>query len=116
MAAIEGRRGWFVDAVSLRLRSGEVRSYGGSGGAPTAPFELHDGEGIVSVEQWGAHDYLGSRLLFSTSLGRQTEIVGERHAPGAITPTRAHSAVAVDSGEEIIGLTFDVSPERFEPL
>ena len=98
--------------MSFRLRSGEVRSYGGTGGAPTAPFELQHGEAIVRVEQWGSSEYLGSRILFETSFGRQSEIVGERYVPGL----RAHAAVAVDNRDEIIGLTFDVIFAGFESI
>jgi len=73
---IGGRCGYAVDQVSLRLRGGQTRSYGGGGGFEQGPWALEPNEYITVVEQARRDAYLGNSIVFYTSAGRVFKLSG----------------------------------------
>ena len=53
------------------------------------------------MHQWQSGEYLGSKVLFLTSAGREYSITGQRHQP-----EHSHVVARVAEGEEIISIAF----------
>eukprot|EP00929_Paragymnodinium_shiwhaense_P114780 TRINITY_DN83295_c0_g1_i1.p1 TRINITY_DN83295_c0_g1~~TRINITY_DN83295_c0_g1_i1.p1 ORF type:complete len:618 (-),score=131.32 TRINITY_DN83295_c0_g1_i1:49-1902(-) len=94
-------RSWYgaaVDAVSLRLRNGQNNHSGGSGGVRHFSTFLDKDELIIAVAQEGPGLYMGTALVFYTSLGRVIEVRGDE--------ARRRGQFAAPSDSQIVGLQF----------
>ena len=111
IASISGRKGWFVDQVVLTMRaeagSSVMRRYGEEGGNEVEPFELSEGESIVKVTQYFTGEYLGSKIVLSTSEGRECSIEGEQHAEHAADGECTIFQAKADEHNEIVELEFE---------
>lgn len=74
LASISGRRGWWVDRLSLNFRDGAAIVYGQEGGDAVEDFELREGEAVVGVCQWSSGQFLGEAIELLTSEGRTHRI------------------------------------------
>jgi hypothetical protein len=104
VASVGGRRGWFVDQVTLTMRAGDVLAYGSDGGGGIDEMELHDGERIVGASQWYSGQYLGSRVALPTSDGRELAVEGTHYDES--DGERWHAELTEEE-EEIVGLAFE---------
>eukprot|EP00928_Gymnodinium_smaydae_P043529 TRINITY_DN29143_c0_g1_i1.p1 TRINITY_DN29143_c0_g1~~TRINITY_DN29143_c0_g1_i1.p1 ORF type:complete len:654 (-),score=150.78 TRINITY_DN29143_c0_g1_i1:37-1974(-) len=74
--SIGGQVGHAVDSLQLRLRNGQTRSYGSSGGQAQGPWSLEPGEYVRVVDQSMRDAFLGNSLVFLTSTGRIIRLRG----------------------------------------
>jgi len=101
VARIGGSVGSAVDRVTLEMREGPPRNYGGKGGVTQSPSDLEDDEFIMIVEQARRNAYLGNSLAFYTSAGRVMPFRGMQAAK-----VRRYMA---PRGFQVCGLVFDGS-------
>jgi len=99
---VGGKVGYAVDEVWLKLRTGETRSYGSSGGGQQSkPFKLDAHDYIVVVEQGRRDAFLGNSVVFYTHAGNVWSLLGMES-----TPSRR---LAIPSGSQLCGLEFSGS-------
>ena len=84
-----------------------MRTYGEEGGNEVEPFELSEGESIVKVTQYFTGEYLGSKIVLSTSEGRECSIEGEQHAEHAADGECTIFQAKADEHNEIVELEFE---------
>jgi hypothetical protein len=115
VSTIEARRGWYVDNVTLRLRSGEVRASGGEGGGAMEPLVLDEGERIVHVVQESCRQYLGARISFTLEgpFGGRREFVVEGSKYPEEEWLERFQSHELRAGEEITALRFEGPHLRF---
>lgn len=101
VAMIEGRVGYAVDSVALKLRDGPTRTYGTEGGDTAVSFPLQPDECIVVVEQGQRDAFLGKSLCFYTSLGNVFKMCGMLSAPAA--------RFSAPLGRQVCGIEFQGS-------
>lgn len=99
VAEVNGRSATAVDRVSLQLRSGQVRTYGGDGGRQDGSLQLAEDEFIIAVEQVCREWFLGTALVFYTSKSGIFKIKG-------VASDRSRH-FAAPSGRQICGLHFN---------
>lgn len=101
VASVSGHCGAAVDRVLFSMRDGSQKLYGESvGGTEHGPWNLEPSELIVSVEQLSRAYFLGTSIVFTTSLGRIIQLAGMQ-----VSCRR----FAVARGHQICGLEFEGS-------
>ena len=101
-----GRTGWFVDAVELHLRSGEICAHGSGSGEAHHEEELHPDEYICAVGQRNFHvGFLGSALTFYLSSRREITFEGTCGNKKVRDVTKFDALV----GEQVFDVKFDRS-------
>ena len=70
--------GWYVDYIEFHFTDGTMSPHGKKGGEEQEPYDLQQQEIVTAVEQVHAtNTYLGMKLTFTTSLGRQLVLCGK---------------------------------------
>lgn len=97
VASVSGHCGAAVDRVLLTMRDGNKKLYGESvGGTEHGPWHLEASELIVSVEQLSRAYFLGTSIVFTTSLGRIIQLAGIQGSCRRFAVARGHQICGLD--------------------